>query len=80
VFDHLTPPAALLAQSPGPYIALLLAGFAIGILGHLFKVRSLILAGIALIVIGALLLPIAAGIPSSEKSPPAEESLGGSGE
>ena len=36
--------------------------------------------GIALIVIGALLLPIAAGIPSSEKSPPTEESLGGSGE
>jgi hypothetical protein len=80
VFDHLTPPAALLAQGPGPYIALLLAGFAIGILGHLFKVRSLVIAGIALIVIGALLLPIAAGIPSSEKSPPTEESLGGSGE
>ena len=80
MFDHLTPSAALLAQGPGPYIALLLAGFAIGILGHLFKVRSLVIAGIALIVIGALLLPIAAGIPSSEKSPPTEESLGGSGE
>jgi hypothetical protein len=80
VFDHLTPPAALLAQSPGPYIALLLAGFAVGIVGHLFKVRTLVIAGIALIVIGALLLPIAAGIPSSEKSPPTEESLGGSGE
>jgi hypothetical protein len=80
VLDLVTPPAALLARSPGPYIALLLAGFAIGILGHLFKVRWLIVAGIALIVIGALLLPIAAGIPSSEKSPPAEESLGGGGE
>lgn len=80
MLDLVTPPAALLSQSPGPYIALLLAGFGIGILGHLFKARWLILAGIALIVIGALLLPIAAGIPSSEKSPPAEESLGGSGE
>ena len=80
MLDLVTPPAALLAQSPGPYIALLLAGFAIGILGHLFRVRWLSLAGIALIVIGALLLPIAAGIPSGEKSPPAEESFGGGGE
>ena len=80
MFDLATPPAALLAQSPGPYIALLLAGFAIGSVGHLFKVRWLVAAGIALIVIGALLLPIAAGIPSSEKSPPTEESFGGAGE
>jgi hypothetical protein len=80
VLDLLTPSLALLSRGPGPYIALLLAGFAVGILGHLFKVRTLVIAGIALIVIGALLLPIAAGIPSAEKSPPAEESFGGTGE
>jgi hypothetical protein len=40
-------------------------------------VRWLVGVGIALIVLGALLLPFAAGIPSSEKSPPAEESLEG---
>lgn len=80
MLDLVTPSAALLPHSPGPYIALLLAGFAIGIVGHVFKARWLILAGIALIVIGALLLPIAAGIPSGEKAPPAEESLGGAGE
>jgi hypothetical protein len=80
VLDLVTPTLALLSRSPGPYVALLLAGFAIGIVGHVFKVRTLILAGIALIVIGALLLPLAAGIPSSEKSPPAEESLGAPGE
>ena len=27
-------------HSPGPYIALMLVGFAIGILGHLFEVRG----------------------------------------
>ena len=52
-------------------------GFAIGILGHLFKVRWLVGIGIALIVIGALLLPFAAGIPSNEKSPPGGEAIEG---
>ncbi len=70
-------PSAALPQSPGAYIAIVGVGFAIGICGHLFKVRSLVMIGIALIVLGALLLPFVAGIPSSEKSPPAEEALEG---
>lgn len=72
----LLPPSAALPHSLGPYLAILLAGFAIGICGHLFKLRWLVGVGIALIVVGALLLPFAAGIPSGEKSPPAEESFG----
>ncbi|MBS1887779.1 MAG: hypothetical protein JSU06_11395 [Actinobacteria bacterium] len=72
----LFPPIAALPHSPGPYLALVLVGFAVGIGGHLFKVRWLVGVGIALIVVGALLLPVAAGIPSGEKSPPAEESFG----
>jgi cytosine/uracil/thiamine/allantoin permease len=70
-------PSAALPHSPGAYIAIVLTGFAIGTLGHLFKVRWLVGIGIALIVLGALLLPFAAGIPSSEKSPPGEEALEG---
>ena len=72
----LLPPTAALPHSLGPYIALVLVGFAVGILGHLFKVRWLVAVGIALIVVGALLLPFAAGVPSGEKSPPSEESFG----
>jgi hypothetical protein len=72
----LLPPLAALPHSLGPYLALVLVGFAVGICGHLFKVRWLVGVGIALIVVGALLLPFAAGIPSSEKSPPSEESFG----
>ena len=75
MYDQLLPSAAL-PQSPGAYIALVGVGFAIGICGHLFKVRWLVGVGIGLIVVGALLLPFAAGIPSSEKSPPTEESFG----
>jgi hypothetical protein len=74
---HLLLPSAALPHSPGAYIAIVLVGFAIGILGHLFKVRWLVGIGIALIVIGALLLPFAAGIPSDEKSPPGGEAIEG---
>ena len=70
-------PSAALPHSPGAYIAIVLVGFAIGTLGHLFKVRWLVGVGIALIVLGALLLPFAAGIPSSEKRPPGGEAIEG---
>ena len=70
-------PSAALPHSPGAYLAIVLVGFAIGILGHLFKVRWLVGIGITLIVLGALLLPFAAGIPSNEKSPPGGEALEG---
>ena len=43
-------PRAALPHSPGAYIAIVLVGFAIGTLGHLFKVRWLVGIGIALIV------------------------------
>jgi hypothetical protein len=78
---HLLLPSAALPHSPGAYLALVLVGFAIGIGGHLFKIRWLVAVGITLIVLGALLLPFAAGIPSNEKSPPGGEALeGGFGE
>ncbi len=73
----LLPPAAALPHTPGPYLALLLVGFAIGICGHLFRVRWLVGVGITLIVLAALLLPFAAGIPSNEKSPPGGGPAGG---
>jgi hypothetical protein len=74
-------PAAALPHGAGPYIAIVLVGFFVGTCGHLTKIRWLVAVGIALIVIGALLLPFAAGIPSDEKSPPGEEALeGGFGE
>jgi hypothetical protein len=70
-------PAAALPHSPGAYIAIVVAGFVIGTCGHLFKQRWLVGVGIGLIVIGALLLPFAAGIPSDEKSPSGQEAVEG---
>jgi hypothetical protein len=60
-------PAALLPQSHGPYIALLLIGFAAGILGQLLRQRWLLVTGILLIFLGALLLPLVAGLPGADK-------------
>jgi hypothetical protein len=60
--------AALLPHSAGPYIALMLSGFAIGILGHLTAARWLVATGIALIVLGAFLFPLALNL--TESTPP----------
>jgi hypothetical protein len=73
------PLADLFPHSPGPYIALMLAGFAIGILGHVFRVRWLVIAGIALIFLGALLFPLAANLTTGNRPPPIDESRGDAG-
>jgi hypothetical protein len=75
--DLLLPLAALLPTSPDAYIALMLAGFAIGILGHLSGAKWLVAAGIALIFLGALLLPLTANLTSGDRPPPIEESRTG---
>jgi hypothetical protein len=67
VLDLLAPATALLPQGHGAYVALMLIGFAVGILGQLFRQRWLVAAGILLIFLGALLLPLAAGLPGSDK-------------
>ncbi|HEX6752281.1 MAG TPA: hypothetical protein VF093_01650 [Solirubrobacterales bacterium] len=59
--------AALLPHSAGPYLALMLIGFAIGILGHLTAARWLVAAGILLIFLGAFLFPLALNV--TEEAP-----------
>jgi hypothetical protein len=71
------PLADLLPHSPGPYIVLMLAGFAIGILGHLTATKWLVAAGVMLIFLGTLLLPLAANFTAGDRPPPVEESRTG---
>jgi len=59
VLDLALPLATLLPHSAGPYVALMLIGFAIGTLGHLSTARWLVVAGIILIFLGVLLFPLA---------------------
>ncbi len=60
--DLVLPLASFLPHSFGPYMALILIGFAIGILGHLSGARWLVAAGVILIFLGALLFPLALNI------------------
>ena len=73
MLDLLLPIASLLPHSIGPYIALMLCGFAIGILGHLSSSRALVAAGVILIALGAFLFPLALDL-TTDKDPPAVES------
>jgi hypothetical protein len=77
--DLALPLAALLTHSPTPYVALMLIGFAVGVLGHLAGARWLVAAGIALIFLGALLFPFLANVTNEKRPPPIEESRGDSG-
>lgn len=77
MLDLLLPLAALFPTSPDPYIALMLVGFAVGILGHLSGAKWLVAAGIALIFLGALLFPLAANLTTEDRPPPIEESRSG---
>ncbi len=62
------PTAALLPHSGTPYIVMVLAGFGLGILGYMSTTRWLVGVGIALIVLGALLFPVAINL--TESTPP----------
>ena len=77
--DLALPLAVLLPHSPTPYIVLMLVGFGVGILGHLAGARWLVAAGVALIALGALLLPLAANVTTHNKPAPIEESRGDAG-
>jgi sulfite exporter TauE/SafE len=67
VLDLALPLASLLPHSAGPYMALMLIGFAVGILGHLTAARWLVAAGVILIFLGAFLFPLALNL--TEESP-----------
>jgi hypothetical protein len=47
-----------LDPSPRPYIALMFTGFLVGALGHLLKVKAMILAGILMIFAATILIPL----------------------
>jgi hypothetical protein len=77
--DLVLPLAALLPHSPTPYVVLMLAGFGVGILGHLAGARWLVGAGVVLVALGALLLPLAANLTTDNRPAPIEESRGDTG-
>jgi hypothetical protein len=63
--------ATLLPHSATPYVALMFAGFAVGILGHLSTSRWLVAIGVIMIFLGAFLFPLALNL--TESTPPQVE-------
>ena len=47
------------SPSPLPFIALMALGFVVGVTGHVYGSRPMIVTGIGLIFIATLLLPLA---------------------
>jgi hypothetical protein len=48
--------------SPNPFIALMLAGFAIGVFGYLYGSRFIVGIGVALVFLATLLIPLALNV------------------
>jgi hypothetical protein len=60
---------AVLPDDDTPYLVLMVAGFIVGILGHVFRVRLMIAVGIAMIFLATLLLPIALNLFGDREEP-----------
>jgi hypothetical protein len=48
--------------SPTIFLALVIGGFVVGTIGHVIRVRALVVIGIAMIFLATLFIPLALGI------------------
>jgi hypothetical protein len=62
--------AALLPDSIGPYLGLMIGGFAVAILGYLAGSRWLVAVGVIMVMLGTLLFPLALQFFADEPPPP----------
>lgn len=68
---------AALPRALGPYVALILLGFVIGVWGHLMRSRWVVAVGLLLIFIGAFLLPLVLKATTNEEPPPPPRAAAG---
>jgi hypothetical protein len=64
------PVAAVLPESVGPYVSLMMAGFLIAVVGHLSRSRWLIALGIILVFLAAAGFPLALNVFSDKPEAP----------
>ena len=65
--------AAILPESIGPYVSLMIAGFSIAVFGHLSRSRWLIALGIILVFLAAAAFPLALNVFSDRPEPPGQQ-------
>ena len=58
-------PSPDFGTDPRPYVAMMLAGFVIGVIGHIVRVKALVALGIGLIFLATFVFPLVANILKS---------------
>jgi hypothetical protein len=61
---------AILPDDETPYLLLMLAGFVVGIAGHIFRFRWMVAVGILMIFLATFLLPIALTLVNEQPNQP----------
>ena len=59
-------PSPEFGTDPRPFVAMMIAGFVIGVFGHIARVKALVALGIGLVFLATFLLPLAANVLKSE--------------
>jgi hypothetical protein len=58
-------PSPPFGTDPRPFVAMMIAGFAIGVFGHITRTKGLVALGIGLIFLATFVFPLAANIMKS---------------
>jgi hypothetical protein len=58
-------PSPDFGTDPRPFVAMMLVGFVIGVVGHVTRTKALVVLGIGLIFLATFLLPLAANVLKS---------------
>ena len=58
-------PTPEFGADPRPYVALTLVGLVVGVLGHVFRARTMVVVGIVLVLAGTFILPLGVHISKS---------------
>jgi hypothetical protein len=53
--------------SPTPFVVLMVAGFVIGVIGHITRTKGLIALGIGMIFLATFLLPLITNVVKSQQ-------------
>ena len=53
--------------SPTPFIILMVAGFAIGVFGHIVRAKGLVALGIGMVFLATFLLPLVTNVIKSQQ-------------
>ena len=60
-------PNPTFGASPTPFVILMVAGFVIGVIGHIVRAKGLVALGIGLIFLATFLLPLITNVVKSQQ-------------